>query len=149
MNSEFKAMLFQIHHNAVKGAEPWDDEPAYDETRFRIVSAETGEILDDAQGYGYKTAQKAYAAWGYKTRDKSKDAAKRKKDQLIRTWMKEHRSEARALDGIAFEIAKGSWGPDDKFNASFIEKQLKEWGFADLPFTGKEYLYTMTHKPRK
>ena len=58
MNSEFKAMPFQIHHNAVKGAEPWDDEPAYDETRFRIVSAETGEILDDAQGYGYKTAQK-------------------------------------------------------------------------------------------
>lgn len=74
---------------------------------------------------------------------------KRKKDQLIRTWMKEHRSEARALDEIAFEIAKGSWGPDDKFDASLIEKQLKEWGFADLPFTGKEYLYTMTHKSRK
>lgn len=29
------------------------------ETRYKIVSVVTGEVLDDAQGYGYKTAQKA------------------------------------------------------------------------------------------
>ena len=44
------------------------------ERRFQIVDAETGEVLDDAQGYGYKSPQKAHAAWGYKNRDKSKDA---------------------------------------------------------------------------
>ena len=38
----------------------------------RYVIIESGEIVDDAQGYGYKTAQKAYAGWSYKNRDKSK-----------------------------------------------------------------------------
>ena len=33
------------------------------ETRYRIVSTATGKVLDDAHGYGYKTAQKAHAAY--------------------------------------------------------------------------------------
>ena len=36
------------------------------ETRFVIMDLETGEILDDAQGYGYKTAVKAHRAYGWK-----------------------------------------------------------------------------------
>lgn len=36
------------------------------EKRYVIADTETGEILDDAQGYGYKTAQGAYKAYGYK-----------------------------------------------------------------------------------
>ncbi len=43
------------------------------EKRYVIINTESGEIVDDAQGYGYKTAQKAYAGWSYKNRDKSKD----------------------------------------------------------------------------
>lgn len=38
------------------------------EKRFVIVDRETGEILDDAQGYGYKTPKKAYAAFYYLNR---------------------------------------------------------------------------------
>lgn len=30
--------------------------------RYVIVDTETGEILDDAQGFGYKSAPKAYAS---------------------------------------------------------------------------------------
>jgi len=34
------------------------------ENRFVIINEETGEILDDAQGYGYKTEQSAHkASW--------------------------------------------------------------------------------------
>ena len=42
------------------------------ERRYVIKDMESGEIVDDAQGYGYKSAQKAYAGWAYKSRDKSK-----------------------------------------------------------------------------
>ena len=38
------------------------------EKRFVIIDANTGELLDDAQGYGFKTAQKAYASYGYKSK---------------------------------------------------------------------------------
>ena len=32
-------------------------------SRWVMKNINTGEILDDAQGYGYRTAQKAHAAW--------------------------------------------------------------------------------------
>lgn len=109
-------------------------------TRFCIVSTETGEILDDAQGYGYKTAQKAYAAYGYKTRDKSKDKEKREKREHIKQWMKEHKSFVRDMEQFCFEIEyKGSWGPDDKFDAKFVKEMLKEYNLKP-DFTAGELL---------
>lgn len=60
---------------------------------YAIADAETGEILDDAQGYGYKTAQNAYRCWYYKHRDKSKDREKRKKESKIKEWLKNHRKD--------------------------------------------------------
>ena len=115
MNSVYKVIPYKktTHHQTVEDIdEPWNNTPSYDtyETRFCIVSTETGEILDDAQGYGYKTAQKAYAAYAYKNRDKSKDKEKLAKKKHIKQWMKEHKSFVTAMDETAFEIAKGSWG---------------------------------------
>ena len=128
-------------HAIVDDEEPWNNMPAYDtkQTRFCIVSTETGEILDDAQGWGYKTAQKAYAAFAYKNRDKSKDAEKRAKKKRIQKWMKEHKSFVDAMDTFAFEIAKGSWGPDDKFDAKFVKKMLADNDLAP-DFTARDLL---------
>lgn len=99
------------------------------ETRFQIISTETGEILDDAQGYGYKTAQKAYAGFAYKNRDKSKDKERLTKKKHIKNWMRQNKSFVRLMDAYAFDIAKGAMGPDEKFDAKFVKNLLKE---ADL-----------------
>lgn len=96
------------------------------EFRFVVVEKETGKVLDDAQGYGYKTVQKAYAAWNYKNRDKSKDKEKAKKRSAILKWMKEHKDFVESMNVIAFEIAKGSWGPEETFNAAFVKRMLEE-----------------------
>ena len=53
------------------------------DSRYVVVEKETGKILDDAQGYGYKTVRAAHAAYAYKTRDKSKDKAKAQKRRQI------------------------------------------------------------------
>lgn len=111
--------------------------------RYVIVDSETGEILDDAQGYGYKTAQKAHMAYAYKTRDKSKDKAKKEKEKHIRRWMKEHPEFVHLMDGIAFEIAKGSWGPDDKFDAKLVRELLENSGL-ETDFTPGELLRVWT-----
>lgn len=144
MYKTYKAVPYTIttHHNAiVNNKEPWNNEPAYDssETRFRIVSIETGEVLDDAQGYGYKTAQKAYSAYSYKTRDKSKDKEKIAKKKQIELWMKEHKSFVKALDNIALEIAKGTWGPNDKLDAKLVKELLHDFGLVP-DFTANELL---------
>ena len=33
------------------------------EERYVIIDKQSGEVLDDANGYGFKTIKKAYAAW--------------------------------------------------------------------------------------
>ena len=83
------------------------------EKRYVIIDTESGEIVDDAQGYGYKTAQKAYAGWSYKNRDKSKDKEKAEKERIIARWMRENKKFVRLLDRVAFEIHVGKWGCED------------------------------------
>ena len=144
MEKSYKAMAYTVttHHDAViNNEEPWENHPAYDttETRFRIVSVDTGEVLDDAQGYGYKTAQKAYAGFSYKTRDKSKDKERLAKKKHIEQWMRQHKSFVRLMDDYAFDIAKGSMAPDDKFDAKFVKNLLKEEGLTP-DFTAGELL---------
>lgn len=131
--SSYKAVPYtaRTHHDKIVDEnEPWNNFPAYDtsETRYCIVSTETGEILDDAQGYGYKTAQKAYAAFAYKHRDKSKDKERRKKKKHIENWMKQNKDFVKLMDYYSFEIAKGSMGKDEKFNTKFVRELLKTQG---------------------
>ena len=49
--------------------------------RYVVIDEATGEIVDDAQGYGYKSAQNAHRAHAYKsmppTKKRQRDAAKR------------------------------------------------------------------------
>lgn len=94
--------------------------------RYVVIDKSTGEVLDNAQGYGYKSIHGAYAAYAYTHRDKSKDAEKRRREEEIRSWMKEHKNFIGLMDTFSFEIAKGSWGPDDKFDAKFVREMLKE-----------------------
>lgn len=112
MNSNYKAVQYKVKNTY--------------EMRFCIVSTETGEILDDAQGYGYKTAQKAYAAYAYKNRDRSKDKEKNLKKNHIKQWMKENKSFVDLMDVVAFDILKGACAPDDKFDAKTVKDMLDE-----------------------
>lgn len=144
MDKKYKAIPYKatIHHEAVVDKNgPWNNTPAYDtyETRFCIVSTDTGEILDDAQGYGYKTAQKAYSAYAYKTRDKAKDKEKRAKKKHIQQWLKEHKSFVEAMDNTAFEIAKGAWGPNGEFDAVLVKEMLSNFEL-EPDFTVNELL---------
>lgn len=144
MDKSYKAIQYKvtIHHDEIIDIdEPWNNSPAYDtfEMRYCIVSTDTGEVLDDAQGYGYKTAQKAYSAYAYKTRDKSKDKERAAKKKHIEQWMKDNKSFVRLMDDYAFQIAKGTMAPNDKFDAKFIKDLLKEQGL-ETDFTASELL---------
>ena len=127
MNKKYKAIALETPMLSDK-AGPW----------YAIKDMESGEIVDDAQGYGYKSAQKAYSGWAYKNRDKSRDAEKAEKEIIIAKWMKDNKSFIRLLDTLAFEIGKGAYAPEDKVDASFVRKLLKENGYRDLPFTARD-----------
>lgn len=94
------------------------------QSRYIVVDKKTGEVLDNAQGYGYKTIQNAYAAYEYKTKYRSNDAERLAKKKRIHQWMKEHKNFVKLMDAFAFEISKGSWGPDAKFDAQLLKEML-------------------------
>lgn len=100
------------------------------EWKFVVVDVDTGEVLDNAQGYGYKTKQKAMAVWNYKTMDRSKDAAKKAKEKLIKDWMRHHKGFVDTMGQYCLEIeCKRSLGPDDKFDTKFVKQMLNGIGW--------------------
>lgn len=120
-------------------AVPMPGRDPYDQ-RYQIIDEDTGEVIDDAQGCGYRSQIKAYASLSYKTRDKSKDGAKRAQTKLIKLWMKDHPEFMGLMDDAAFQIAKGAAGPDDKFNAAYVSDMLADAGYTGLPFSAAELL---------
>lgn len=107
--------------------------------RYVVVDKDTGEVLDNAQGYGYKTIQGAYAAYGYINRDKSKDEEKQARKKQIEQWMEKNKNFVEMMDTFSFEIAKGSWSPDDKFDTKFVDKMLSDNNIK-VDFTAGELL---------
>ena len=62
------------------------------EHRWIIVDTSTGQILDDAQGFGYKSATNAYRAYGFKqTLRKRNTTPKKLKEQALAFWRKHPR----------------------------------------------------------
>ena len=90
--------------------------------RYVVIDKDTGEVLDDAQGYGYRSIPKAHAAYVYKTRDKSKDAEKLARKKHILQWLSEHKDFARLMEAAAFDCVKCG----EPFNAALVKKLLRE-----------------------
>lgn len=89
-----------------------------DSNRYVIIDKETGEIIDDAQGYGYKSKRKAYAAHAYKTK-----GGKQKDDTIRAFWRKNKEIDrfcGKWLDCFAKEFARKEMGIKD------LQNEIKE-----------------------
>lgn len=62
----------------------------YGGQRFVIVDAQTKDVLDNAQGYGYKSAQNAHAAWSYKIKTPAQRKARAAAKRAVSKWQKKH-----------------------------------------------------------
>ena len=100
------------------------------------------------------------AAWNYKTRDRSKDAAKKAKEKLIKDWMRHHKGFVDTMGQYCIEIeckhssmggetrprlvhasaARGIMGPDDKFDTKFVKQMLKDYDLELEGFTAGDLL---------
>jgi transcription initiation factor TFIID subunit TAF12 len=110
--------------------------------RFIIVDSETGEVLDDAQGYGYKTIKGAIKAYKFKRLTKDERKERENKIALVKKWVKHNKKIMNFFEEISLEIWKGSWGPDDRFDEKLVKKILIENGYDidELGFTMKDLL---------
>lgn len=116
---------------------------AYGETRYCIVDASTGEIVDDAQGYGYKTVRKAYAGFGFRTKAKAsagsvkayaKNVKARRREIL--DWIHHHRDLEDELEDEAMERARNG---EPELHPSDVEAILARLGL-ECPYPVSELL---------
>ncbi|MCD8376457.1 MAG: hypothetical protein LUD69_05890 [Oscillospiraceae bacterium] len=110
--------------------------------RWIVVDPKTGEVLDDAQGYGYKSREKAHAAYGHKTRDRSKDVEKTAKRRLVAQWCREHEDFMDDITQAEFEACKFG----EKLDARTVEGMLEEYSETDLSFTAGDLLAYLRRK---
>lgn len=101
------------------------------EDRYVIVDKDTGEILDDAQGYGFKTAEKAYKCFHYKHRSQEQ----KDKEKVILEWIKDHKDFVDGLVDIEFHLLKEG----DNLSSKIVADLFKESGL-NVNFTAKEFL---------
>lgn len=101
------------------------------EDRYVVVDKDTGEILDDAQGYGFKTAEKAYKCFHYKHRSQEQ----RDKEKVILEWIKDHKEFVDGLVDIEFYLLKEG----GTLNSKIVTELFKESGL-NVNFTAKEFL---------
>lgn len=107
--------------------------------RYVIIDTLTGEVLDNAQGYGYKSERKAYASYAYKPKAKSKDKEKAENNSQIRKWLEEHKDFTEALDTYAFETTKGLPSTQSEVDLALVKALLKSSG-QKTDFTPSEIL---------
>ena len=99
------------------------------ETRYAIFDADTGSVIDNAQGYGYKSKEKAYAAYKYKNSDAYKEQINKKK---INKWLSDHPKHADDLAYIANQLEeRRSQGEVIDFN---VEDLIEVLNCSTIPY---------------
>lgn len=97
--------------------------------RYVVVDEATGAVLDDAQGYGYKTAQNAHRAHAYESmppkKKRQRDAAKRR----VQRWCGQHPEVVQHFDQAAFYAMKDG----ENVTAADVLALLAEHGL-EVPF---------------
>lgn len=79
--------------------------------RWMLVDVETGEIVDDAQGFGYRTARGAHAAWAYHHQT-SEQAHRRKINQKRnREFLRKHKHFEDAWAEVCLDCYKDGTEP--------------------------------------
>lgn len=103
--------------------------------RFVVVDEDTGEVLDDAQGYGYKSAAGAHRSFGYKNMPKKKRAQRERLRSRVESWYRKYPELVERLEDAAFQSLKCG----EPFTSKDAEAIVEDAG-EKLPFSPSDLL---------
>lgn len=109
------------------------------EPRYVVISTESGKLLDDAQGHGYMSEEKAYSAFSSKVLTVSQREEIRQKKATVLAWCREHDAFMDELCDIELQVSRAMYSGLE-FDAEMVSDFLEYRGFTDLPFTAEELL---------
>lgn len=122
---EIKYKVIPIKKNKVDG----DEETCYHvywETRYIVINEETGEVLDDAQGYGYKSYQNAVKGYSYQRKTKEQKQQLKIKKKKCQEWWSKHKSIANFYEAVLLDALKDNEKLTAKQCKEIIQHQLDE-----------------------
>lgn len=106
------------------------------ETRYVIINSDTGEIFDDAQGYGYRTSQKAYSAFNWKKKSPEEHAEQELKKEEVQKWCRKYKSVVSQIEDIMFiSVKEGT-----PYTIQEILEVIPEEPKSEMTFTIRELL---------
>lgn len=111
----------------------------YTEYRYIIIDSDTGEVFDDAQGFGYKTAQKAYAAFSWKKRSQDELVAIDALKHTVHDWCSSNSEIVKDIQYAMFEAIKNN----ARYSVEEIAQLIPEDAKHEMPFTVKDLLKYM------
>lgn len=111
----------------------------YTEYRYIIIDSDTGEVFDDAQGYGYKTAQKAYAAFSWKKQSHDELVAIDVLKHTVHDWCSSHSEIVKDIQYAMFEAIKNN----DCYSVEEIAQLIPEDDKHEMSFSVKDLLKYM------
>jgi hypothetical protein len=97
--------------------------------RYVVVDEATGAVLDDAQGYGYKTAQNAHRAHAYKSMPPKKKRQRVAAKRCVQRWCAQHPEVVQHLEQAMFYAMKDG----ESVSVTDVRALLAEHGL-ELPF---------------
>jgi len=103
--------------------------------RYVVVDAATGAIIDDAQGYGYKTAQNAHRAHAYKSVSPAKKRQREAVKKGVHRWCAANSDFMGDIEQAMFYAMKDG----DTFAEADVRALLKARSL-EPPFTVKELM---------
>lgn len=105
------------------------------DNRYVVIDETTGEVLDDAQGYGYKSAQNAHRAYSYKSMPPKKKSQREAAKRRVERWCAEHKEFMQHVDQAMFYAVKdGENVTEADVQAILTEHRL------ELPFSIKDLM---------
>ena len=103
------------------------------DNRYVIVDKKTNQVLDDANGYGYKSKENAHRCWTYKNRSQEDRNKINKKYEAVIKWIDKNKKIIDELDNIAFYAFKDG----DELTTKDIEKVIGK----HQEFTTRQFIY--------
>jgi hypothetical protein len=102
---------------------------------YVVVDAATGDVVDDARGYGYETAQNAHRAQAYTSMPPKKKRRRDAAQRQVRRWCRAHPEFVQHVESATFYALK------DRLNltAADVRAMLDEHG-VELPFSVKDLM---------
>lgn len=103
--------------------------------RYVVVDEATGEVLDDAQGYGYKSAHNAHRAYSYKSMPPKKKRQREAVKRQVERWCAGHEEFMAHMEQAMFYALKDG----ERVGEADVRAILAEHAL-ELPFSIKDLM---------